>query len=665
MNSLHTDLAMTASMPAGIPTRDEATTPRTEALPYRPDVDGLRAVAILSVLAFHAFPQWLPGAFIGVDVFFVISGFLISRIVFTGLSAGTFSFGHFYARRVRRIFPSLTVILIFALGVGWRIQRQVEFARLGTHVAAAAGFVSNIALWLESGYFDSSADAKPLLNLWSLGIEEQFYIVFPLLVFLAWRLRIARMPLLLAISAASFATSLLLLTRDPSAAFYLPHARCWELMAGCLLAQAGIGDSSSRGEAGAATTRAPGPVLRNVASLAGVLLITTGLVLIDASRSFPGTWALLPVAGAVSLIWAGPDAFFNRRVLAQPLMVWIGLISFQLYLWHWPLLAFLHIARPEDSDVTSRALVLATCFPLAWATYAWIDKPVRTGPPSRIKVTSSCVALAIAGFASFGVYLQAGFPQHTPDALTALANYSFPMVEAYRKRSCFLERNQGFAQFGECTQSVPGSKEVVLWGDSHAAHLFPGLEEAARDRFTLTQLTAGSCPPILDTDYRARPRCRKINDGILARIARERPYEVILSAYWPEYPWQKLPLTIDRLFAAGVARVLVVGPSPLWQSELPSLLYARAKADTPAHRFPRRLSTGSGEKQTSFDKQFAEAIARPGVSYVSVLSILCNESGCLTSTRGDASSIVAWDIFHLTTEGSRYVVAHFPEGSLP
>jgi peptidoglycan/LPS O-acetylase OafA/YrhL len=656
---------MTASMSADIPTRGEATSPRTEAGPYRRDVDGLRAVAILSVLTFHAFPQWLPGGFIGVDVFFVISGFLISRIVFTGLSAGTFTFSHFYARRVRRIFPSLTVILIVALGLGWTIQRQVEFAQLGKHVAAGAGFLSNIALWLESGYFDSSADTKPLLNLWSLGIEEQFYIVFPLLVFLAWRLRIARMPLLLVISAASFATSLVLVTRDPSAAFYLPHARGWELMAGCLLAQADIGDPSSSGEAGASTTRAPGPVLRNVASLAGVLLIATGLVLIDASRSFPGAWALLPVAGAASLIWAGPDAFINRRVLARPLMVWIGLISFQLYLWHWPLLAFLHIARPEDSDITSRALVLAACFPLAWATYAWIDKPVRTGPPSRTKVTSSCVALALAGFASFGVYLQAGFPQHTPDALTALANYSFPMVAAYRKGSCFLEPNQGFGQFGECTQRVPGSKEVVLWGDSHAAHLFPGLEEAARDRFTLTQLTAGSCPPILDTDFRARPKCRAINDGVLARIARERPHEVILSCYWPEYAWQKLPVTIDRLLAAGVERVLVVGPGPLWPSQLPGLLYARAKADGPSHRFPRRLSTGTDEKQISFDEQLAKAIARPGVSYVSVLSILCNESGCLTSTRDDASSITTWDMFHLTSEGSKYVVAHFPEGSLP
>ena len=180
----------------------------------------------------------------------------------------------------------------------------------------------------------------------------------------------------------------------------------------------------------------------------------------------------------------------------------------------------------------------------------------------------------------------------------------------------------------------------MLWGDSHAAHLYPGLEEAAKGRFTLTQLTSSGCPPLLDTDSKERPKCRAINDGVFARIVRERPHEVILSAYWPAYPWQKLPLTIDRLLAAGIDRVVVVGPAPLWPSGLPGILYAHAKADVPAHRIPRRLPIATIENQKAFDEQFAKAVARPGVSYVSVLSILCNESGCLTHTRDDASSIM-------------------------
>ena len=266
---------------------------------------------------------------------------------------------------MRRIFPSLTVILLLALVLGWMIQRQLEYAQLGKHVAAGAGFFSNIALWLESGYFDSTADAKPLLHLWSLGIEEQFYIAFPILVFLAWRLRIARAPLLFVIGAGSFAASLFLVTRDPSAAFFLPHARCWELIAGCLLAS--IVDSG--GEVSASMTRVPR--LRSLVSIAGALLIIAGFMQIDTTRDFPGVWALLPVAGAASLIWAGPEAFLNRRLLTQPLLVWIGLISFQLYLWHWPLLVFLQMTRPENSGFASRALAIAASFPLACVELAF------------------------------------------------------------------------------------------------------------------------------------------------------------------------------------------------------------------------------------------------------------------------------------------------------
>jgi hypothetical protein len=205
----------------------------------------------------------------------------------------------------------------------------------------------------------------------------------------------------------------------------------------------------------------------------------------------------------------------------------------------------------------------------------------------------------------------------------------------------------------------------VLWGDSHAAHLYPGLEEAARGRFTLTQLTASACPPILDTDFPARPMCRAINDGIIARLTRERPYEVMLSAVWAAYPSKKLSVTIDRLLAAGVNRVVIVGPGPRWDTAVPALLYAQAREDIPAHRIPRRLPPADSEKMSAYDKKFAKDNARLHVSYISLLSILCNESGCLTRTRDDASSITVWDIHHLTTAGSRYAVAHFPEGSLP
>jgi hypothetical protein len=411
----------------------------------------------------------------------------------------------------------------------------------------------------------------------------------------------------------------------------------------------------------------PSPRLRDLLSISGTLLIVAGVRLIDATRDFPGVWALLPTMGAVLLIGAGPHAVINRRVLANPLMVWIGLISFQLYLWHWPLLTFLHMTRPADSGFAARILALAASFPLAAATYAWLDKPVRAGPRSRAKVILACAALAAAGIAGECVYLYGGFPGRSPEALSVIANFKYQYPAAFREGSCFLRPEQGFEEFGDCTTEVPGSDAVVLWGDSHAAHLYTGLEEAARGRFTLTQLTASWCAPILKmADVHARPRCKAINEGIFARIARERPQEVILAAYWPSYPWERLPETIDGLLAAGVGRVVVVGPGPRWTDGVRELLYARAREDVLSHRIPLRLPTGKAAEQDLFDAQFAKAIARASVSYVSVLSILCDETGCLTRTReDDFSSLMFWDIFHLTMEGSRYVVTHFPGGSLP
>ena len=256
---------------------------------YRPDIDGLRAVAVLSVVVFHAFPTLLKGGFIGVDVFFVISGFLISTIILKSLNNGTFSFREFYGRRVRRIFPALTIVLFSSLTLGWFGLLSDELNQLGKHVAAGAGFVSNLVLWSEVGYFDSSANSKPLLHLWSLGVEEQFYIVWPLLLWSAWKLRINVLLVTLLIAGSSFLLSLNKVGYDITAAFYSPQTRFWELLAGSLLAwyQLRGRDSDpfkSRGEANRIKNHGPsgrnGVVgnWRNHISSAGLLLLVVGFL---------------------------------------------------------------------------------------------------------------------------------------------------------------------------------------------------------------------------------------------------------------------------------------------------------------------------------------------------------------------------------------------------
>ena len=271
---------------------------------YRADIDGLRAVAVSTVLLYHAFPAVLPGGFIGVDIFFVISGYLISGIILGAAAEQRFSLTEFYARRIRRIFPALSVVLASVLAVGWFALYADDYARLGEHVAAGAAFLANIALWNESSYFDLAADLKPLLHLWSLGIEEQFYLAWPLVLVASARWRRGPLTVTLLTCAASFAMSVVTVRTDPTAAFYAPWTRFWELLAGAILACSSVG----RGGSSWVDRLQQSPVARNVASVVGSVMIAAGLALITPKSTFPGWWALLPVAGATAVLAAGTQA---------------------------------------------------------------------------------------------------------------------------------------------------------------------------------------------------------------------------------------------------------------------------------------------------------------------------------------------------------------------
>src|SRR5476649_1669486 len=316
--------------------------------PNRPDIDGLRAVAVLIVVGFHACPQFDPSGFIGVDIFFVISGYLISTIVLRQLSAGRFSFLDFYGRRARRLLPALLAVLVACLVAGWLLLLPREFKEFGRHVAAAAAFVPNIMLWHESGYFDTSASAKPLLHLWSLGIEEQFYLLWPLLLVAIPRGKGRMLALTALLAVISFAYSVYATDHQPVAAFFSPMSRWWELMLGGLLAQF--------------TRKRPslGHCRDNVASLAGTLLIAATLLLLDSEEGFPGWWALPPAAGTFLLLLAGSRAWVNR-LLSNRLLVGCGLISYPLYLWHWPILTFarLYKSAPIGTPATIAAIALS------------------------------------------------------------------------------------------------------------------------------------------------------------------------------------------------------------------------------------------------------------------------------------------------------------------
>jgi peptidoglycan/LPS O-acetylase OafA/YrhL len=423
---------------------------------YRPDIDGIRAVAILSVVIFHAFPSYLAGGFVGVDIFFVISGFLISSIIFRSLERDDFSYLEFYAHRVRRIFPGLVVVLVATYAFGWFALLPEEFKQLGKHVAAGAAFIQNFALWREAGYFDNSSELKPLMHLWSLAIEEQFYLVYPVLVWIVWRARVNALLAVVVLWAASFYLNVTSVEADPTGTFFLPQTRFWELLSGSILAYVHLRrwDAAVLGKL---------PLAKHVLSLIGAALIGAALYFIDAGSLFPGWWAVLPVAGAFLLILAGPMAVLNRFVLANPIMVFIGLISYPLYLWHWPIFSYLRIVEgdlPDDFLVTT---AVGASFVLAWLTYRLFERPIRFGAMPNLKAVALAMLVLFSGLSGAYTFENDGFPGRINQAMT--------------EKQLLAERGRYWGASNTAGAPFSASKtNVIIFGDSQAHDILHALK---------------------------------------------------------------------------------------------------------------------------------------------------------------------------------------------
>ncbi|QFT95916.1 O-acetyltransferase OatA [Roseovarius sp. THAF8] len=359
---------------------------------YRREIDGLRAFAVLSVVAFHAFPGAVPGGFVGVDVFFVISGFLITSHIFEKLDQGAFSFADFFQRRIRRIFPALLVVMSLSLLFGWLVLLSDEFNQLGLHVASGAAFISNFVFAAEAGYFDAAAELKPMLHLWSLAVEEQFYILWPLALWVAWKLRVGLLILTLIVFAASFVVNVVYATSHPVEAFFWPFGRFWELLSGSLLAWVTVHRRSPLAS----------ETVRKLAGGLGLVLLVVSVAVIDRTAAFPSWWAILPVLGSVLVIFGGATAWGVAPLFTNRVAVWFGLISYPLYLWHWPVLSFLHIAEDDVPHRDARIAGVLLAILLAWLTYRLIERPIRFGtfrePARSLWLAAIMVAVGLAGF---------------------------------------------------------------------------------------------------------------------------------------------------------------------------------------------------------------------------------------------------------------------------
>jgi peptidoglycan/LPS O-acetylase OafA/YrhL len=496
------------------------TLPHLEHPKYRPDIDGLRAVAILAVIIFHAFPKKIPGGFIGVDIFFVISGFLISTIVFSSLERAHFSLVEFYVRRVKRIFPALILVLVSCLVFGWFVLFVDEYKQLGKHIAAGSGFIQNFILWRESGYFDHAAETKPLLHLWSLAIEEQFYIFWPLLLAFVWKRQWSFLKITVVIATASFATNIfLIMNGQEAAAFYLPFSRFWELMVGGVLAYVVL--------------HRPHFIngYKNVQSFFGFTLLIAGFILLNKQSDFPGWWALLPTLGTFFIISAGPTAWINDKLLANKLMIWIGLISYPLYLWHWPLLTFARIITLTlpSAEIKSLALILAVL--LAWATYQFIEKPIRFG---QYKKNILIWALALMGSSliaglvvSYGlITTRINHPQLSV-VIDAVNDWEYPGLlnkgNYQGNKYYYFEGNRG-------------SKTLFL-GDSHIEQYSPravSILKSDKNASSVYFWTSSGCPTIPYVKN-SRKNCQPRLYGALEFIKSNNFNKLVIGGCWNCY----------------------------------------------------------------------------------------------------------------------------------
>jgi peptidoglycan/LPS O-acetylase OafA/YrhL len=648
-----------------------------QAFGYRPDIDGLRAVAVLAVLGFHFAPGLIQGGFVGVDIFFVISGFLITNILLRNLADGNFHIADFYGRRVRRIFPALIAIFAASYLVGWFTLYSDEYRDLGKHMLAGAAFLSNITLWNEGGYFDRAAEAKPLLHLWSLGIEEQFYIFWPLILWFIHKRKLPFFAIAFSLAAVSFYLNIASLREHPLAAFYSPATRAWELLSGALLAYAAR--TASPAEPSKAKTALGfwptaalnhakarlGRVSPNMQAIVGALLVGCALIFISRANAFPGWWALLPVAGATLLISAGRGAWLNRVVLSHPALVWFGMISYPLYLWHWPILYFARIIFGEELSRPVRLAALILSVLLGWLTYRFIEKPIRFGRDRRIKtaaISLGLVTMACMGSLTFHL-----------DGLT----FRYKESNDYAHRQWTLKVPgtidcsslvNGVVE-GYCAKT-PGPATVAILGDSHGGQLFHGFATNGDTEFNkVVAMIGANCPPALGVETRIG--CSRLNDMAMAEVARSTSLKyLVVGAYYTyvhqaDSPWSdQLVAGYRRTFDAASAgvkgiKIVFVIDNPALKKSAEECVPTPFKIRTAMKPYPA-FCAGATQEDLKPRVEYLKFVARlqaefPSVIFYDPRRALCPSEGkCMLF---NDSQLLFGDTNHLSIYGSNYVVS--------
>jgi peptidoglycan/LPS O-acetylase OafA/YrhL len=650
---------------------------------YRPDIDGIRAVAILSVVLYHASVPMFTGGFTGVDIFFVISGYLIGGHIVSEVDLKTFTFSSFYRRRAKRILPAFYLMMAFAILVAIALLSPYELYRFSRTAFATILSASNIFMAKTGNYFRPNKDTDPLLMTWSLGVEEQFYLVIPALLFLLMRFwRRVLFPAVLVVCVISFLFSWYLLKKDPNATFYLLPSRAWELGAGVLLAIVEVNPKYKITSARVAS----------ILSLAGLALMVAPIFLLKPSTPFPGPAALPSVLGTVLFI-AGAASWINRKLLSVAPMIFIGKVSYSWYLWHWPLLAFLRIGAGRQLTLAESSLAVLFAFVAAVVSYYLVEQPFRMSSLAPLPLLSRYAAVSFGFLAVAGaLWISHGLPGRYP----ALADEGKP------NDPCLVDLGVSNPYLSSpCYAASDPRPAVALWGDSHSEALAPKFREIANSQgYNFVQLGKTSCLPLKGVanvdpeNITLAPECIQFNQRTFDAIAADHRIQfVVLAGRWgyqfrPGYlnqlistasPNQKLVPQDDgqQLFAESLSaqirslqqigkRVIVVGDVPSFDFN-PALRYRmvhmpirrtvasllRVKVDDSG------LSRPTMVKADKTAEQLLESAknGNPGSELVDLQASLCTaHADCLYVAQGRA---LYWDEQHLTPAGAEYALRAF------
>lgn len=624
---------------------------------FRADINGLRAVAVIAVVLFHFRVTGFSGGFVGVDVFFVISGYLMTRIILGPLAQDRFSVFGFYLARARRIFPALAALCALLLLYGWFTLSPMDYKQLAKHAGASLLFFSNQVYWKESGYFDADAHEKWLLHTWSLSVEWQFYLLYPLLIVAVHRF--FRRPsgvtgALWTVFLASLAWSAWLAFANPSKAFFLLPTRAWEMLAGGLIY---VHQDACNRLARKLPWREP----------AGLAAILAASLLLTPDTPWPGLAALLPVVGAALLLL---DSGGRTRLLGGAPVQAVGRWSYSIYLWHWPIVVWLHQSQSRQHGAWTAAGMAASVL-LGWLSFRLVENPARR-LINRFRLAPALVLSAAMVLAPFAI---AAALHYQSDRVTALRFKDHPRLAdvraletlqaryfgelykpLYREGSCFLvpeKSHDGFAP--ECAGERP---RIVLWGDSHAAHLWPGLKAATLPG-EAAQWTASGCPPLIGEAFSKRPHCRAINEWVLRRLLETKPPVLVLAGAWVKHDAatirRGLAETLSRLGAdpAWRPRIVLVGSVPAWRKPLPKLLASDFLGGDERQRSRNDLDPDMARRDA-----LIKELAAGRAEFFSPIAAACNEEGCLRYIEKDGARLpFAFDYGHLIEESSVMVVA--------